>query len=126
MLATTKDHHRCACDSTPNRARPASYMERVGAKKSKGGRPSKEPSGSRTVSVAQVAKQLGIPKQTASDQLKAGEAYAAATPEQKAAIDAGEVTPKQVVAAWSASARRSRLDRDGQGNRRSPPISTRR
>lgn len=68
-----------------------------GAEKNKGGRPSKEPGDSRPVSITGLAKEFGIAKRTAVDAVKAHDAYAAATPEQKAAIDAGEMTPKQAA-----------------------------
>ena len=55
-------------------------MDAVGARKSKAGRPSKQSSEPRTISLTDIAEKLGIPKQTASDHLRAAEDYQAAAP----------------------------------------------
>lgn len=70
----------------------ASYMERVGAKKSKGGRPknSAEPA-ELPKTVADVAKVLGVPERTARDHLKAAADYAAAAPELRARVNRAEM-----------------------------------
>lgn len=90
------------------------YMERVGAKKSKGGRPTKNPTASVELppTLATVAKKLGVPEQTARDQLKAAEDYKAAAPELRAKVDAGEMTPKQARAKTERAANPEELDED--------------
>lgn len=91
----------------------AAYMERVGAKAGKTGRTKK----SDTVSdipktLPAVAKKLGIDERTAQRQLKAAEDYKAAAPEQRAKVDAGDITPKQARAATEKAAAPVKDDHD--------------
>lgn len=78
----------------------AGYMERVGVQKSKGGRPAKNSTNSVELpkTVASVAKDLGVPEQTARNHLKAAESYAALPTEKKEAVDKGiKSLPKAVA-----------------------------
>ncbi len=82
----------------------AAYMERVGAKKQQGKRTDRTSPESGEVepkTITAVAKKFGIPRQTASEYLKAAEDYKAAAPQLKAKVDAGSST----VAADCGSAR---------------------
>lgn len=64
-------------------------MERVGVKKQQGKR-SDVASRDTSPTLGEVARALGVPRATAQFQLKAAEDYAAAAPEHKAKVDAGE------------------------------------
>ena len=95
----------------------AAYMERVGAKKQQGKRTDKAKGGTfaesaKVPTVTSVAKSLGIPEATARDHLKAAEDYKAAAPEQRAKVDAGDLTPKQARAATEKAAAPVKDDHD--------------
>lgn len=79
------------------------YLESRGGKKgaSKGGRPSKngKPRESREVSVAGIAKELGVPEATARDQIQAAEDYEALPAARKKEVDAGKETVATAKAA---------------------------
>jgi hypothetical protein len=66
------------------------YLESRGGKKAGRGRPKK--SESRTLSVNGIAKELGIPKQTAHDQIQAAEDYESLPKPVKVKVDAGEIS----------------------------------
>jgi hypothetical protein len=72
----------------------ASYMDAVGARKSKGGRPKKNPAESAEFSptLPSVAEKLGIAERTARDHLRAAEDYQAAAPELRVKVDAAPAT----------------------------------
>ena len=75
------------------------YMEHVGAKKQRTGRPNKSAESAELPrTLADVARKLGVPEKTAADYLKAAEDYEAAAPEARAKVDAGEITAKQARA----------------------------
>ncbi len=83
------------------------FMERVGAKKQpKAGRPKKSENVSDIPkTLPAVAKVLGIDERTVRNHIKAAEDYAAAAPELKAKVDAGELTPKQARAKTERAAK---------------------
>ena len=89
----------------------AAYMERVGAKKQQGKRTDKAKGGT-SATLAEVADKLGVPEATARFQLKAAEDYKAAAPEQRAKVDAGDLTPKQARAATEKAAAPVKDDHD--------------
>ena len=69
------------------------YLEMRGGKvgENKGGRPGKnKPAHNEQVSVVSIAKELGIPRQTADKQIKAAETYEALPDVVKKSVDAGE------------------------------------
>jgi hypothetical protein len=70
------------------------YMKSIGAKRQQGKRVDKA-NGSTSPSVSEVAATLGVPRQTASRHIKAAEDYEAASPDLRAKVDAGELTPKK-------------------------------
>lgn len=96
----------------------AAYFEHVGAKKRDGpGRPKKSTdSVDIPKTIPQVAAKLGIPEQTARDHIKAAEDYAAAAPEVRAKVDAGEITPKQ------ARVETEKKTRQGDAEEKTPPV----
>ncbi|MFY9345557.1 MAG: ParB/RepB/Spo0J family partition protein [Planctomycetota bacterium] len=103
-LVMSLNFHRRHLKPHEKGAALAAYMARVGAKKQDGpGRPKK----SDTVSdspktLPAVAKTLGIDERTARRHVQAAEDYAAATPDLRAKVDAGEITPKQAAKATAA------------------------
>lgn len=78
----------------------ASYMDAVGARKSKGGRPKKNPESLSEfpATLPQVAAKLGVDERTARNHLRAAEDYQAAAPELRVKVDAGELTPAKAKA----------------------------
>lgn len=102
-LVMSLNFHRRHLKPHEKGAALAAWLQRQGGGKQKAGRPKKESSEPRTISLTKAAEVLGIPKQTASDHLKAADDYAAASPDLKAKVDAGEMTAKAAAKATAKS-----------------------
>lgn len=99
-LVMSLNFHRRHLKPHEKGAALAAFMDHVGAKRQAGpGRPRKSESVSdNPQTLPEVAKALGIEERTARNHLKAHDDYAAAAPDLKAKVDAGEITAKKARA----------------------------
>ena len=94
-LVMSLNYHRRHLTPVQSGQALRAFLEAKGGKKQPGKRTDLSSDDATPPSLGQVAKELGIPRQTAQDHIKAAKDYEASAPELKEKVDQGEITAEQ-------------------------------